>query len=248
MIDDKASSLTIEIAGDSYEIRQSLGLLTSSNSEGTTGAALWKISPLVAEWLADRSNILWTNKLLHDQAAIVELGCGITGLIGLVMSRLVLTYVLTDQRSVMKLLQENVKANTQVRPTLKGKSAKRRGTSASSDHNLTVMELNWESDGPDVLNEVLQPVQQLDMLIVCDCVFNDFLLEPLVTTLTGLCLRSSKKNTIVLIAQQLRSDQVFTAFLEILLTKFQVWRIADSSLPNTLRNGAGYVIHLAKLR
>ncbi|KAK5073213.1 Ribosomal protein lysine methyltransferase [Lithohypha guttulata] len=111
MVDAKSSMITIEVAGNTYEIRQSPGLLTSSNSEGTTGAALWKISPLIAEWLADRDNALRTTSILHAQATVIELGCGITGLIGLALSRLVATYILTDQKSVLKLLQENIRTN-----------------------------------------------------------------------------------------------------------------------------------------
>lgn len=248
MINDKAGSLTIEIAGDLYEIRQSPGLLTSTNTEGTTGAALWKISPCIADWLADRNNILWKYGLMHKGITIVELGCGITGLIGLVLSKLVSTYVLTDQRSVLKRLQENVGANTPAMSQAKGKSTKRCGTNFVSNRVLHAIELNWETDEPAVLDDVLQPDRAVDMVIVCDCVFNDFLLRPLVTTLGGLCSRHADRGTFVLIAQQLRSDEVFTAFLEMLITKFDVWRITDSHLPDTLRSTTGFAIHLAKLR
>lgn len=250
MINDKSTRLNIEVAGDVYEIRQSPGLLTSSNSEGTTGAALWKISPLIAEWLADTDNFLWSSGILHAQATIVELGCGITGLIGCVIGKRVLSYLLTDQRSVLKLLRENVNANA---PSLskskpKGRASKLQTSVQNSTSNIHVLELNWETDNVDQLHEVISPDQPIDVVIVCDCVFNDFLLEPLVNMCEKICLRSTERQTLLLIAQQLRSDQVFSAFLEILLRRFRVWRFSNPCLSKALQDDSGFAVHAAILR
>jgi len=250
MIDDKASTLEVDVAGERYDIRQSPGLLTSSNAEGTTGAALWKISPLLAEWLADQTNALWSTGILDLDAVVVELGCGITGLVGLVMAKRVSTYILTDQRSVLKLLQENVDANAPHANSSKVKSRTSRKVERSSEGNskARVMELNWELDDAAALDDALSLGGQIDLVIVCDCVFNDFLLPPLVTMCQKICLRSIEKRTALLVAQQLRSDEVFSAFMELLLTKFNVWRLSDASLPPTLHSGSGFVVHLAILR
>ena len=250
MIDNKASNLEVDIGGVTYDIRQSPGLLTSSNAEGTTGAALWKISPLVATWLIDRASILWSIGILNPDAVVVELGCGITGLIGLVMARQVSKYVLTDQRSVLKLLRENVDDNTPL-PNIskpKGRNSKKVSPSAGDDDKARVMELNWETDDADALDDVLCPGEDIDLVIVCDCVFNDFLLQPLVTMCRKVCSRSPERKTALLIAQQLRSDEVFSAFMGILLRQFHVWRLSDASLPPTLQNGSGFAVHLAFLR
>lgn len=250
MINDKSNSLEIEVAGRLYEIRQSPGLLTSSNIEGTTGAALWKISPVVAEWLADPNNVLWSSQILHAAANVVELGCGITGLIGLVLARQVGKYILTDQRSVLKLLQENVDANGPDRRKLKGRPSKKTSSVTALESNLSVLELNWETDDVAALDQVLHPDQPIDLVIVCDCVFNDFLLDPLTTICASIGNRSSDPElpTIFLFAQQLRSDQVFSAFLELLDRKFRVWRVPDSSLPSALQSRSGFAVHLAVLR
>jgi len=111
-----------------------------------------------------------------------------------------------------------------------------------------VMELNWELDDAAALDDALSLGGQIDLVIVCDCVFNDFLLPPLVTMCQKICLRSIEKRTALLVAQQLRSDEVFSAFMELLLTKFNVWRLSDASLPPTLHSGSGFVVHLAILR
>lgn len=248
MIDDKSSSLEIEVAGQQYEIRQSPGLLTSSNTEGTTGAALWKISPIIAEWLADPDGVLWSSQILHAAANVVELGCGVTGLIGCVLGRQVGKYVLTDQRSVLKLLQENVDANAPVRSTTRKRASKKSSASGNSESNVKTLELNWETDDVDVLDQVLDLQESVDLVLVCDCVFNDFLLEPLTTMCESIGNRARGSGTVFLFAQQLRSDQVFSAFLELLTGKFRVWRIDDPALSPTLRNGSGYAVHLAILR
>ena len=86
--------MEIEIAGHDYIVRQSPGLLNSNRDEGTTGAVLWKITPLLANWLASIPDIL--SDVLHNDAVVVELGCGVAGLIGLVLARMVDCYILTD--------------------------------------------------------------------------------------------------------------------------------------------------------
>lgn len=249
MLDDKSSSLSLEVAGDLYEIRQSPGLLTSSNAEGTTGAALWKISPIIAEWLADRHGVLWANQILYSDAKVVELGCGITGLIGCVLAKHVGRYVLTDQRSVLKLLQENVEANVHSKaPKIRSRTSKKTMTSAGPSSNVDVLELNWESDDVAVLDQILGADQAVDLVLVCDCVFNDFLLKPLTTMCESIANRSSDQQTVFLFAQQLRSDQVFSAFLDILCRSFRVWRLSDAVLPSALQDGSGFAVHLAVLR
>ena len=250
MVDDKSSSLSIEVAGDVYEIRQSPGLLTSANAEGTTGAALWKISPLVADWLVDQTNALWSSETLHANSTVVELGCGITGLIGCAMSKRIATYVLTDQRSIIKLLQQNVTANASKGPTsrLKARYAKKQAASLGLSSNVHVLELNWETDDASIVDEVLMSDQPIDLVVVCDCVFNDFLLEPLVNMCQKLCSRSGEKQTVLLIAQQLRSDEVLSAFFSILLREFRVWRISNHGLPTSLHYGSGFAVHIAILR
>ncbi len=65
---------------------------------------LWKITPLIAEWLASLPHCLKSAGVLHGDAVIVELGCGTTGLIGIIMAPLVTSYLLTDQAYVIKTL------------------------------------------------------------------------------------------------------------------------------------------------
>ncbi|QUC21591.1 uncharacterized protein UV8b_05834 [Ustilaginoidea virens] len=78
---------TSSLAGRWYAVRQDPAVLTSSRPGGTTGAGavVWRISPLLAEWLARPSNPL-------RGRAVLELGlcattaCFATGL-GVFMER-----------------------------------------------------------------------------------------------------------------------------------------------------------------
>src|SRR5437016_4837407 len=110
-VDSTAASIDIAIGSREFTITQSPGLLRSSVDGGTTGAVLWKVTPLVAAWLVNKDNFLWQNSILTDEATIVELGCGISGLIGLSMAPLLARYILTDQSYVVKHLKHNIAAN-----------------------------------------------------------------------------------------------------------------------------------------
>lgn len=248
-IDPKRDNIEIEIAGHDYVLRQSPGLLASNRERGTTGAVIWKITPLLAAWLSSSPSLLVG--MLHEGAVVVELGCGLAGLIGLVVSQLVRCYVLTDQEYVMKYLKENIAAN--IRHATEGsKSTKRKNQlkKARLEHSLSTMPLDWETDDAENLKAAIPPEASIDLLVLCDCVYNDFLIRPLVSMCADICRLGSSETTttVVLIAQQLRSDSVFEEFLGTLMNDFDVWRVPDEKISPSLRSGSGYSVHLATLK
>lgn len=105
--------------------------------------------------------------------------------------------------------------------------------------------LDWETD--DVSN-----LQAVDLVIACDCIYNEALIEPLNATCAALCrLRQSsseKTPTLCLIAQQLRSPDVFEAWLKSFCALFRVWRVPDEMLLEGLREGSGFVVHVGIVR
>ncbi|KIW74204.1 hypothetical protein Z517_12144 [Fonsecaea pedrosoi CBS 271.37] len=247
-VDPKAESLEIEIAGHEYILRQSPGLLHSNRQEGTTGAVIWKITPLLAAWLASLPPIL--SGALDDTAVVVELGCGITGLLGLVVSKFVQCYVLTDQTYVVRYLRENIATNAT--PPREKKRNKKRGNEKelAQEEHLKVLPLDWEADSVENLKSAIPPSGWVDLLVLCDCVYNEYLISPLVQTCVDVCRLgpTAAKHTVVLVAQQLRSDTVCELFLAALMKEFNVWRIPDRELPTQLQDGSGYVVHLATLK
>jgi len=249
-VDSRLDSIEVEIDGQDYVLRQSPALLTSNRKEGTTGAVLWKITPLLAAWLATLPALLSDLNILSSDATVVELGCGLSGLIGLVLSRVVKRYVLTDQAYVMKYLKENISANSadsnQQAKALKKGSLK----SATRNEILKTLPLDWETDSAENLKSVIAPGGSIDLLLLCDCVYNEYLVEPLVQTCIDICRLGSMESvaTTVLISQQLRSDTIFALFLDTLMKHFDVWRVPDEAISQELRSGSGYAVHLAVLK
>ena len=182
-------------------------------------------------------------EILHSGSTVVELGCGITGLLGIILAATVSHYLLTDQSYVMKALRDNVQRNANT----KSQHKKRQAADASS--NLRTMALDWEIDSPATILQEIPNADHVDLVIVCDCVYNEHLIQPLVQALFELCnVGCSGKLTTVMVAQQLRSDLVFESFLEAMLRHFAIWRVPNSHLPDPLHSGSGFIVHLAQLK
>lgn len=248
-VDATALSVDVDVDRDTFTVRQSPGLLTSQRGAGTTGAVLWKVTPLVATWLSDPSGFLWKTGILHRQANVVELGCGISGLLGMSLAPLVSQVLLTDQSYVMRRLRENILLNQDIVT----RRARRQNDSTMQrppSEKLQVMQLDWEADSAANIRNALGPDKAVDLLVACDCIYNDFLIEPFVETCRDICVlvRSQDRNVVVLIAQQLRSEAVLEAWLQMTLRVFHVWRLPDHLLSEALQPGSGYVLHLALLR
>jgi hypothetical protein len=90
----------------------------------------------------------------------------------------------------------------------------------------------------------------VDLIIAADCIYNESLIEPLNSTCAAMCeLRAKEERpTLCLIAQQLRSPDVFEAWLKNFHEKFVVWQIPDDMLGEGLKEGGGFVVHLGVVR
>jgi Lysine methyltransferase len=240
-VDSKAVSVDVDVGNRTYTIQQSPGLLQSDRDAGTTGAVLWKVTPLVANWLSSTDNFLWEIGWLRSDSTIVELGCGISGLIALSIAPLLSSgfYALTDQAYVMKILHQNIVVNEKRPPQ---RRLPRQGL------QIRTLSLDWETDATSNVTTLLGKDNDIDLIVACDCIYNDYLTQPLVSTCVSLCaLRSvGSKKTGLLVAQQLRSDDVLQTWLEEMFRSFLVFRIPFGILPEELRKG--YVLHFAILR
>ncbi|KAL6155310.1 Ribosomal protein lysine methyltransferase [Exserohilum turcicum] len=251
--DSPAPTLQFHVAGRHLVIHHSKGLLTSDRKAGTTGAAIWKVTPLFANWIASPTNFLFTTSLLSSSSTVLELGAGVSGIVALSLGPSVGHYIATDQAYVLKLLRQNIAENleTVFPPQRKAKNAKggggKRGGNASdaagSGDRITTLEQDWETDSVAQLPPV-------DLIVSCDCVYNEALIEPLNSTCAAICkLRDGEeKPTLCLIAQQLRSPDVFETWLKSFHDKFWVWQLPDAMLGEGLREGSGFVVHLGIVR
>jgi hypothetical protein len=174
-------------------------------------------------------------------------------------------YMLTDQEYVMKYLQQNLLENSY------GHSSQRSGgkrervrsrtgpsihTASQSGNNIVIKPLDWETD--EVSSSLFgsgNSSKGFDLVIACDCIYNDALIEPFVQTCKDVCeLRnmegeaSETEPTVCVIAQQLRSADVFEEWLKAFHKVFHVWRLPDENLTSDLASNSGFVIHIGILR
>ncbi|KAI1207086.1 uncharacterized protein F4807DRAFT_213362 [Annulohypoxylon truncatum] len=255
-VDPKSTTLDINVAGKDYVIHQSPTILNRPGS--TTGAVVWKITPLVADWLARSDNLLWTSGILSPSSNVLELGCGISGLVGLVLAPLLSRYTLTDQSYVARLVEKNIDENshlqTSSKPSTTSHKRKGRPTVVQSKTELRFLALDWELD--EVTSSLTgdDKAKSFDVVIACDCIYNDTLIQPLVQTCADVCgLRSADENAtdkpaVCLVAQQLRDPEIFEGWIKEFSRYFRVWRVPDNALTEELRSNPGFVVHLGILR
>lgn len=225
-------------------------------SQQLKSSVVWRITPLIAAWLSSSSNFLFKCGILDTTSTVLELGCGISGIIALVVAPRVNAYVVTDQDYVMKLLKLNISEN---RPDAKSSSNGRKSSLKSKNPNfakacnIIPQTLDWETD--EVMPSLTgsESSKSFDVVVACDCIYNDTLIAPLVQTCVDACtLRAvdSEKSepTVCVVAQQLRSNEVLEGWLKAFHEYFRVWRVPDEHLSDGLKSSSGFVVHVGVLR
>ncbi|GAB1318743.1 Ribosomal protein lysine methyltransferase [Madurella fahalii] len=276
-VDPKAPALDLTIGGRDLTIHQSPAVLSSNRAGGTTGAVVWKITPSFAEWISSPSanNPFFAHGVLSSDSVVLELGCGISGLVGILLAPRVSRYVLTDQPYVAKLVEQNIAENQcsasgpakttrpsrsaaalgKQRATTPNGAASRRAGGAG-DGRIRFTPLDWDTD--EVTAGLLTGVgeatkKSFDAVLACDCIYNEALIEPFVTACVDVCrLRtvdsSEAEPCICVVAQQLRDHLVFEAWMSRFAQSFHVWRVPDELLLEGLRSNSGFVVHVGVLR
>lgn len=196
----KEKILELTICDKDLEIKQDLSMLNSSQPS-TTGAVLWSITPLFCEWVLPQYD--WSS------LSVLELGCGIAGVLASIIGPKCQSYLATDQRHIIRQTKQNIQQNV-------GKKF----------DSISVMALDWELDDCSHL--------KCDVIIACDTVYNEYLIDPFVSTVTSLL--TANPHSELLLAVQLRSLQVHMTCLEKLLENGLNIRYINSS-------PAGYSIY-----
>ncbi|KAK3687548.1 hypothetical protein B0T22DRAFT_478854 [Podospora appendiculata] len=277
-VDAKATTLELTIADRDLTIHQSPSILSSTRAGGTTGAVVWRITPLFAQWLCRSSNPLFAHAILSPSSLAIELGCGISGIVALCLAPRIARYVLTDQPYVAKLVLQNLAENESTTTTARSKSssakAKKGGSSSSSKHakssgtaaaaapgQIAFTPLDWETDEVTAALTGSSSAKSFDLVVACDCIYNEALVEPFVSACADICrLRAVEQQqeqeqgdtvlqpSVCVVAQQLRNPDVFGAWLTCFARSFRVWRVPDSMLDDGLESNSGFVIHIGVLR
>ncbi|KAK9357002.1 hypothetical protein V1523DRAFT_400260 [Lipomyces doorenjongii] len=108
-----------------FEINQSLELLNSQQENSTTGAVLWQITPLFAEWLLTPGtvfhNLLFGKRESGSGLDVIEIGAGTSGILACALSLALFahyendlktgSYIATDQSHILLMLKKNMGSN-----------------------------------------------------------------------------------------------------------------------------------------
>ncbi|KXJ92152.1 hypothetical protein Micbo1qcDRAFT_233462 [Microdochium bolleyi] len=266
-VDARATELDLSICGKDYVITQSPAVLTSNREGGTTGAVVWKITPLVADYLASPDNVLRQSDFLSPDSVVIELGCGVSGLIGLVVGPTVRRYVLTDQPYVSRFVEKNLSENEGVLHPKGPKRKKGKPLTTHMSKNVAFEALDWEQDEVTPSLTGLESVRSFDAVIACDCIYNEALIAPLVSTCVDVCklrqrnledsgatrgdgegISNFTAPTLCIVGQQLRDPEIFEGWIKEFHRHFHTWRIPDDALSASLRTSPGFVLHCGLLR
>lgn len=231
---------------------------------------LWRISLSFAEWVSSRYNVLFENDILNSSSTVLELGCGVSGIVALALGPYIGRYIATDQDYTLKLLKQNIADNSTEstesnrQKSRRNRNSQKKATKASCNaniDNIQVMALDWELDSLHTLPGLLKagdcnfPASEqdgVDAVLACDCIYNEALIEPFIRTFIDICrLRGDKaesRSTVCIVAQQLRSPDVFDAWLVAFHNAFHVWRMPDNLLTESLKQGSGFVVHVGTPR
>ncbi|PWW74012.1 hypothetical protein C7212DRAFT_359207 [Tuber magnatum] len=263
-LDPKSPSLDITIGSRDLTIQQSPSLLSSPRDGETT--VLWRVTPLFATYLSHPENPFFSHGVLSSRSTVLELGCGVAGVLGLTLgsSGRVRGYFLSDQEYVLKLLRRNLEENTPP-PAAPRKG----GARVKAGTVVRTLAMDWEKDRITREHPVLKEGVPFDAVIACDCIYNEALVEGFVEALEEACRELSAasrgmdggsrlseeaggeegaKPTLAIIAQELRSPEVFETWLERFHRSFHTYRIPDSLLTPEINSSSGYSVHVGILR
>jgi predicted nicotinamide N-methyase len=145
---------------------------------GSVGSWCWESAICLAEYCYDHMSDQFKNK------KIVEIGSG-TGVVGIQVSALGGNVTLTDREELLELTNYNIKKNEHV---ITGKAQTK--------------PLFWGDD----LDANDDHFQDLDFVIVANCVYHSIELDDLIKTICNLCPENSR--TCLLCCYELRNDGI----------------------------------------
>lgn len=217
--------------------------------------------------MASETNPLWKTGILSSTSHCLEMGCGVSPLLSILVGLKVSRFVATDQRYALRQFKRNLQESLcdqqgARQQTMSKDHGRGKPSKASSSSKIEVVELDWEESCIEQLPRILQQGNSddglswdgPDVVVACDCVINEALTAPFVQACASLCsLRRSRgarrlEAAVCIVAQQLRSPDVLNLWLARMTQQFHVYRVRDDQLPTALGPHSGHVVHLATLK
>lgn len=147
-----------------------------------------------------------------------------TGLLGVVLSRFVRHYTVTDVEELVPLIRKNIAQNLSVSRTPPPKL--KHPSTPSPSSNVTADALDWVAfhDASEHARSKLVPAEPADLVLVVDCIYHPSLLPALLTTIDYLTVPG---RTAIVVVVELRAEDVVREFLQEWLEKVEVadWEI-----------------------
>lgn len=236
-INKSKTTINISCADNDLTIKQSLTSLSSNTQASSTGFVCWQTSSFLVDWiLTDPKCPFYKSFAEKQDLSILEMGAGVSGVAVSLLGPRVKNYVASDQKHILKLLKENFSNNV---PTNKFSSETISTDNSNKAHpKIDIIEYDWEHpvQGLSNYNNVNDRVP--DMLIACDTIYNEFLIQPFLDA----CQQSMNNTNGLLIGIQLRDQSVIELFLEQTLESgLQLHYIPPESLSEDLL--LGFVVY-----
>lgn len=185
--------ISLEKSGIDLTILQSISQLSSPGS--STGFVCWNTSAKLADWILADDTCPFKDL---DDKVILELGAGVGGICGNVLSQSCRKYVCSDQKPVLKLLRQNVQ-----------------------NSNVDVIEFDWEHIEQGVYNFDQISCEKPDLILACDTIYNEYLVPYFLDALDAMMTNES----ICIVGVQLRDDITLNTFLSKTVERFKLYTI-----------------------
>ncbi|KAI9283214.1 putative methyltransferase-domain-containing protein [Sporodiniella umbellata] len=196
LVKERGLSVIPEVSSIQYNGIDS-PILLAQDSSGGCGGMIWKAADVLIEYFIWKKGLV--QNLMKDKTA-VDIGSG-TGLVGLAIAKVfpeVKKILLTDQISMMELMQQNIGLN-------------------KLDHLVSANLLNWGEKIPEE-SELLTA----DVILASECVYLEVCFIPLIETFLAL----SKKDTIIYLAYRKRR-KADKRFFQLARKKFEIEDVMD---------------------
>ncbi|KAI5949979.1 RKM5 [Candida theae] len=193
-------AITIPDCNIDLTVRQSISQLSSKHTNSTTGYICWNTSVHMVDWLFSPTCPF---KLFKSQV-LLELGTGVGGICASTLSKQVGHYIATDQKHILKLLKENIITNVS-----SFQSSTLPSSSENSKVKIDVIEFDWEETEVGCFNLAMLETRQVDVVLACDTIYNEYLVGPFINALQSLLHGDS----CALVAIQLRDSITMERFV-----------------------------------
>ncbi|BEI84731.1 hypothetical protein CcaverHIS002_0501320 [Cutaneotrichosporon cavernicola] len=230
----KEKAKTVESVSLDVVVTQDPGALRARSGE--TGSVLWRSSFHLARHILTQllfptaSTLLSVSELAS--AKVLELGAG-TGVLASLIGPLAGSYIATDRRENLKLVQRNVDNNASAAIKIATKAL------GGDPQPAITAELDWEqvsaacararTKGETYALPSGSPGADADLVLAVDCIYNEHLVQPLVDTLAAACVRGAVAWVVV----EKRSPDVLRHFLDTWQSDsagFTIVRLGDEAM------------------